>query len=50
MVHFSLKNDINFGGNDFNDSPESQLTKFHPLPNRLRGLRESCNSFQYGNY
>ena len=31
-------------GNDYNDSPENQLTKFHPLPSRLGGLRESCNT------
>jgi len=39
-VDFSLT----FDGNDFNDYPENQLTKFHPLPSRLGGLRESCNT------
>ena len=28
----ALKSDINFGGKDFNESSENQLTKFHPLP------------------
>ena len=26
---------MTFGGNDFNDSPENQLTKFHPLPSEV---------------
>jgi len=29
----ALKSDI--GGNDFNDSPENQLTKFHPVPSEV---------------
>jgi len=34
-VHFSLKIGRLIGGNDFNDSPENQLTKFHPLPSEV---------------
>ena len=30
---FQPKSDI--GGNDFNDSPENQLTKFHLLPSEV---------------
>jgi len=26
---------MTFGGNDFNDSPENQLTKVHPLPSEV---------------
>jgi len=34
-VHFSLKIWHLIGGNDFNDSPEYQLTKFHPLTSEV---------------
>jgi len=26
---------LKFGGNDFNYSPENQLTKFHPIPSEV---------------